>query len=154
MKIKNFKISEKTAFKIAPFVLVSTLLTSTLTGCGEKNIDRNNLLKDTILENTCVVTFEDGSKDIAVAVSECLFSKYHHYYSVTSGEYFSDDPCSKDKIEDNIMNHYPIDKVEPLTLTPNEITKAIQDGLDNDDIIAIVNRTIGLNNEESVSYGK
>ena len=102
MKIKNFKINKSAASKLAACVLVGSLTTTMLTGCST---DRNNILKGTILENSCVVTFADGSKDIAVAVGNCDNSEYHHYYSITSGEYFGDHKCTKKKLEGMVVHH-------------------------------------------------
>ena len=131
-------------------MLVGTLAATTLTGCGVA-VNRNNLLKGTILENTCVVTFEDGSKDIAVAIEICEDKDYHHYYSITSGEYFGSEKCSKEKIEGSVVHHYGITNEENITgyLTTDELTKAIQGELDNNDIIAIVSRSIQPTAEET-----
>ncbi len=147
MKIKNLKVNQKVASKLASGVLVGTLAATTLMGCA----DRSNLLKGTILENTCVVTFEDGSKDIAVAVGVCGNQTDHHYYSITSGEYFGSEKCAETKIKGTVAHHYEITNEENITgyLTAKEITKAIQGELDNNDIIAIVGRTIEPTAEET-----
>lgn len=143
MKIKNFKINQKAQSKLATCVLVGTIATATLTGCSD-DFDRNNFLKGTILENTCVVTFEDGSKDIAVAISACSEDDYNHYYSIISGEYYASKLCSAGQIEWTVAHHYEITNEENIVkyLTTDELTKAIKGELNNDDVIAIVNRTI------------
>ena len=61
--MKNLKINKNLSKKIISYVLVGTMGIFTLTGCSTKETN-NNLLKGTILENTNVVTFEDGTKDI------------------------------------------------------------------------------------------
>ena len=77
MKIKNLNINRKATSKLAACMLAGSLA---LTACGEEKIDdKNNILKGTILENTCVVTFEDGTKDIAIAIESCNYSQYPHY---------------------------------------------------------------------------
>lgn len=148
MRIKNFKINQKATSKLVACVLAGTLAATTLTGCEDTN--RNNLLKGTILENTCVVTFEDGSKDIAVAIDTCD-DKYHHYYSIISGEYFGSKNCQKKTIYKTVVHHYGITNEENITgyLTTDELTKAIQGELDNNDIITIVSRSIEPINEKT-----
>lgn len=156
MKIKNLKINQKAASKLATCVLVGTLAVTTLTGCGSSVGSRKNLLQGTILENTCVVTFEDGSKDIAVAVSDCFHKKCHHYYSITSGEYFGCKNCSKSKIDGSIVHHYPVSYEENITgyLTTDQLAKAIKGELDNNDIIAIVGRVVEPTTEETNTITK
>lgn len=150
MEIKNFKINKKAASKLAACVLVGTLAATTLTGC-DATLGKNNLLKGTILENTCVVTFEDGSKDIAVAVGNCEDTEYHHYYSVISGLYFGSEKCVADKIDGTVVHHYRIINEEDINnyLTTDDLTKAIKGELDNNDVIDIVSRTIKPMNEET-----
>ena len=143
MKIKNFKIDQKVSSKLATCVLIGSLAATTLTGCGD--VDRNNLLKGTILENTVVVTFDNGSKDIAVAISNCNSKEeYHHYYSIISGEYFGSLKCTKTKINNTVSHHYGITSEENISgyLTSDDITKAMKGELNNNDIIAIINRAI------------
>ena len=157
MKIKNFKINQKAASKLAAYGLVSALAATILTGCVAKvggATDRNNLLKGTILENTCVVTFEDGSKDIAVAVGKCNYGEYpRHYYSITSGYYFGNKECVQKEINGTVAYHYGITNEENITgyLTAEEFKKAMQGELDNNDIIAIVSRAIEPTVEETTT---
>lgn len=40
MKIKNFKINQKAVSKLTACMLVSTIAATTLTGCGNKNLNR------------------------------------------------------------------------------------------------------------------
>lgn len=150
MKIKNFKINQNTASKLATYVLAGTLAVTTLTGC-EANSDRNNFLEGTILENSCVITFEDGSKDIAVAVSTCEDKAYNHYYSITSGEYFGSRGCTKEKIDGTVVHHYGITNEENITsyLTSDELAKAIKGKLDTNNIIDIISRTIEPTTKET-----
>ncbi len=149
MKIKNLKLNEKSASKLAACVLVGTLVATTLIGC-RKAEERNNLLKGTMLENTCVITLEDGTKDIAIAVSSCDRDEYHHYYSVISGEYFSGKKCESNAINRTVIHHYGITNEENIIsyLTTDDLEKAIQGKLDNDDIITIISRVMEPTNEE------
>ncbi len=152
MKIKNFKINKKAASKLAACVLVGTITATALTGCGA-TVDRNNLLKGTILENTCVVTFKDGSKDIAVSIDYCVKTNYnyHHYYSIITGEYFVDEQCDFLTLEGNYVYHYEITNEENILnyLTTDDLKKAMQGNLDNNDIIDIAIRAIEPVNEEN-----
>ena len=148
MKSNNFKINKNVASKLAACVLVGSLAATMLTGCS----DRDNILKGTILENSCVVTFDDGSKDIAVAIGSCWEScEYHHYYSITSGEYFGDKKCTKDRIEGTVVHHYGITNEENITgyLTSDELARAMKGELNNDDIVSIVSRTVNPIAEET-----
>ena len=148
MKSNNFKINKNVASKLAACVLVGSLAATMLTGCS----DRDNILKGTILENSCVVTFADGSKDIAVAIGSCWEScEYHHYYSITSGEYFGDKKCTKDRIEGTVVHHYGITNEENITgyLTSDELARAMKGELNNDDIVSIVSRTVNPIAEET-----
>ncbi len=150
MKIKNFNLNQKAISKLATYVLAGTLIATTLTGC-QKNIEENCLLQGTILENTCVVTLEDGSKDFAIAVSSCDHEEYHHYYSVISGIYFGGNDCWTYVINGNTVHHYGITNEENITnyLTTDELTKALEGTLNNEDIIAIVGRVIEPTKEET-----
>ena len=147
MKSNNFKINKNVASKLAACALVGSLAATMLTGCS----DRDNILKGTILENSCVVTFDDGSKDIAVAVGNCDNCEYHHYYSITSGEYFGDKKCTKDRIEGTVVHHYGITNEENITgyLTSDELARAMKGELNNDDIVSIVSRTVNPIAEET-----
>ncbi len=154
MKIRNFKINQKAVSKLAACVLVGTLAATTLTGCGRN--DKNNFLEGTILEDTCVVTFEDGAKDIAVTLTDCIVDTntgkyYHHYRSVISGECFASEKCISKSTNSPAFRYYGITNEESITryLTPNEIAKAMQGELDNNDIIAIVRRTMEPTTEET-----
>lgn len=152
MKIKNFRINKKATAKQMACVLAGSLAVTTLTGC-EDTVDRNNILKGTILEDTCVVTFDDGTKDIATAIDICSFLDVnrYHYYSVISGEYFSDENCTAYEIEGKIAHHHIITNKESITgyLTSDELTKAMQGELDNNDLISIVSRVIEPVTEET-----
>ncbi len=150
MKIKNFKIDQKAASKLVACVLVGTLAATTLTGCGATVNNKTNFLKGTALEGTTVVTFEDGSKDIAVAVDKCVKSQdYKHYRSIVSDIYYAPKDCNLDYQGNDMLHHFEIVNVENIInyLTADELDKAVKDGLDADDIAVIINRTAGLDTE-------
>ena len=146
MKIKNLKMNPKVASKLATCVLVGSLSVTLLAGCSE----RDNLLEGTILENTCVVTFEDGSKDIVQAVGTCDDPQFNHYSSVISGEKFGSKDCVSNVIMGEVAHHYGIVCEENIIgyLTEEDIAKAMRGELEDDDILAIVNRTVLQNVEE------
>lgn len=141
MRIKNIKIS-KAISKLASCVLVGSIAANTLTGCG--NDDRESVLKGTILEGASVITFDDGSKDISIAIESCSKSSYSHYYSVITGEYFSDDTCTLGYLESHVNHHYTIDNEESIIgyLTLDDLEKAAQGDLSKEDVIAIFNRIV------------
>ena len=111
MKIKNLKINHKAVSKLTTCVLVGSFCATTLTGCT----DRKSILDGTILENTCVVTFDNNSMDVAVSVESCRDRKYSHYYSVISGDYFVSEDCSASMINNTVVHHYSIINEENIT---------------------------------------
>lgn len=115
--------------------LVSTILVTT-TGCADA------ILEDTILEKSCVVTFADGSKDIAVACGKCCDSEYSHYRSAVSGLSFSDEKCNHEF--SSAVHYYDIVNEEPIAgyLTTDELAKAMKGELTEDDVAVIVSRAI------------
>lgn len=159
MNFKNFRMNKKAASKIAASALVGSLATASLTGCGNVTTgERHNILKGTILEDSVVVTFADGTKDIAVRVGECngwicgldYDSNLNHYCSVISGQYFSDDNCRTTTINGDYVLHYEIDNVEDTVnyLTTDELKKALETGLDDNDVVSIVTRAVAPNEEQ------
>lgn len=152
MKIRNFNINPKITTKLSSYILVASLLACGLSACRHNaSSQRSNILKGTFLENTCVVTFEDGSKDIAVAISSCAGSKYNHYYSVITGEYFGDSEqnCVKEKIDGTIIHHYPIVNEENIIgyLTEDVLLKVVSGKLTNEELISFISQTITPNEE-------
>lgn len=148
MKIKNFKINleviQSKFLKLKRFVLAGSLVATMLIGCGKESA-----LDETLLEEASVITFEDGSKDIARAINTCSsFSDDKgdsiHYRSVITGERYSDEKCTADRPNGEVIKHYPIVNDESLTgyLTADEIAKAINGNLNDEDIIAIIKRVI------------
>ena len=144
MKIKNLLINKKAKVKLATFILAGTLASSMLTGCGRS---KDNILEGTILENTTVITFNGGSKDIVKPVEVCssLDSDFH-YYSVTSGNCYSDNNCGHIccycEYGCYFLQNTNIEDKENITeyLTPDEIEKAYNGNLTNEDIIEIITR--------------
>ena len=154
MKIKNFKINQKAASKLAACVLVGTLAATTLTGCGATVNNKTNLLKGTALDGTTVITFADGSKDIAVAVENCTQSQdYKHYRSIISGIYYAPKNCNFDYQLNDVLHHFEIVNAENIVnyLTEDELDKAIKGGLDTDDIAVIITRAIELDTETKIN---
>lgn len=137
MKIRNLKISQKAVSKLAACALAGALATTTLTGCGKKN-----MLNGTTLEKACVVVYEDGSKDIAISVDDCNESKYPHYRSITSGAFVCDETCTHTFAEGIVVHHFSIDHIEAIKLTDDEREKAVKSELDKNDIVGIINRNM------------
>ena len=147
--MKNLKINKNLSKKIISYVLVGTMGIFTLTGCSTKDTN-NNLLKGTILENTNVVTFEDGTKDIVRKNGLCKTidcEEYHTIYdSVVTGEHFVSSECKLiyARYTDGTyqVNRYSINSDEGIIryLTNEEIVKASKDGLTEEDIANILNR--------------
>ncbi len=140
MKFENLKLNQKLSSKLLSFALASTIATSVLAGCdnttSNSNSSSNNILSSTVLERSCVVTFDNGAKDIVVVDSSCYWNKYYHYRSVISGEYYGATGCYDNFHCYNIIDSEPISSY----LTYEDLTKALQGGLTDEDIIDIINR--------------
>lgn len=153
MKFNNLKLNG--ALKLATYISIGSITAASLTGCSAKNNNNDNILKGTILENTNVITLEDGSKDIAVAVDYCsTIDQCTHYYSIISGEYFSDVECEIKEyristFEHVIVKHYIITNEESIAkyLSADEIKKGINGELSNEDISTIITRITNQDTE-------
>ncbi|MBO4246187.1 MAG: hypothetical protein J5892_05585 [Bacilli bacterium] len=145
MKEKNIKINHKALVKLATFAAVGTVSFGSLAGCVQnnnvqQNTQKSSALENTLLNDTYVITFENGTKDIAK--SDVLYSglvpldKYV-YTSVISGNEYT-----KSGVEAGSYQEMPIATVEPISayLTADDLVKAMNDTLSNDDVIAIINR--------------
>ena len=136
----NFKIDRKASQKIVALALATTMTTSVLSGCSSKN-SKSNILGGTILENSRVITFEDGHIDIAVANDNDYVGasthEHHHYKSIITNEKFASSECDfKLDYKYEITNNESI----LMYLTPEEIAKATSEGLTNEDIKNIILR--------------
>ena len=148
MKIKNFNINANVLSKAATFVLAGSLVSAALTGCGDKSAD--NLLEGTILEGARVITYDDV-KDIATPKSLCNGTRNsYHYKSAISGGYFADEKCTHSKTDTgHAIQHCNIIDNESIIayLTTDDLTKAYNGELTDEDIIAIISRAVEPENE-------
>lgn len=146
MKIKNFKINleaiKSKFLKLKRFVLAGSLAATLLTGCGEKT--KSSIFDGTLLEGASVITFCDGSKDVATTFGSCSNNYYDsgsslHYRSIITGEEYSDEKCGL-----RSLIHYQIANVSNISsyLTQDELTKSINGDLSEEDIIAIISRVV------------
>lgn len=152
MKEKNIKINHKALVKLATFAAVGTVTIGSLTGCQGKN---RSILHDTPLNNSYVITFENGTKDIALAKGISGSSSYFVYESIISENRYTK---IYDKSERTPLCHtaggeqeMPIVSVEPISvyLTSEDIQKGINNTLSNEDIIAIIERINLQGNNEA-----
>ena len=152
MKIKNLKINQKAASKLAAYTLVCSLAATSLTGCSTNDRNKNNMLRGTVLEGTNVVTLEDGKKDIVYSIDTCNDCKFNHYYSIATGEYFCDEDCSLNILDGHIYHHYKIASEESILsyLNSEEIAAASYGTLSKDDLVNIVTRVANLDSKEKV----
>ena len=129
----------KPSFKKGAIITACTLSMMALSACGEKN-----LLENTILEDTKVITFEDGSKDIVYVREDCRKDGFEHYYSIVTGEIIADDACKDNKCSDKTLNCYEIKTVESIVkyLTQEELTKAVESEIKKEDISKIISRVL------------
>lgn len=131
----------KTSFKKGAIITACTLSMMALSACGKKD----SLLKGTILESAQVITYEDGTKDIVKILEDCRKEKYHHYYSVITGEYIADSSCGKNCTSSKYeLNRYEIETVESIVkyLTQEELTKAVESEIKKEDISKIISRVL------------
>ena len=147
MKEKNIKINHKTLVKLATLAAFGTVSFGSLAGCVQnnnvpQNTQKSSALENTLLNDTYVITFENGTKDIAKSDVLYNFSgivpldKYL-YTSVISGNKYT-----KSGVETSKYEEMPIATVEPISayLTSEDLVKAMDDTLSNDDVITIINR--------------
>ena len=101
------------------------------------------MLKNTRLENTRVITFGDESKDIATSFATGMCTGTH-YHSIVSGDYYVSSDHSVSASELANYHYYDITSDNSIVyyLTDEEMTKACNGQLTDDDCIAIINRII------------
>lgn len=145
MKEKNLMIFSNLSSKLAAFTLVGSLATCSLAACSSSE----SLLEDTILEGAVVITFEDGSRDVAVRYQPCdrkgEEGVYFHYCSVVSEEYYSDLDCEHSHILAFAeLGHYDIAAVENITsyFNADDFKKITKEELTEEDAISIITRII------------
>lgn len=151
--MKNLKIFEPAvSAKVVSCALTGALAATALVGCS----GRNSVLDGTVLEDSVVVTFSDDSKDVAIAVESCEDSSLPHYQSVTSGVLYGNEYCSHKNdgfFDFRPIHHYSIINEENILqyLTLEELKKANNDELTEDDIITIIERVSRSTNEKKVN---
>jgi len=141
-KINNLKITKK---MIA--LLMAGTMALTFSGCDSNN-SNISLLDGTILEDALVITFEDGSKDIAIATNSCGHIDSHYYFeSIVSGLEYVSDKCSSNY---KTRQKYAIQSNESIVkyITAEEIAKANKEGLTDDDINNIISRIFSESEKE------
>lgn len=124
-------------------VLMSGLALSLLAGCGKKD----NVLEDTILEETVVGTV-DGDvailryhhSDYGTGRAEKRNTEEHaHYYDIVNGEYITDfKSCTN--ISVRTVKEITVEGSIYTYLTEEELLKAMNSELTDEDIVAIIKR--------------
>ena len=144
--MKKLKLDRKGSQKIVALALATTIATTTLSGCSLEK--RQNILKGTILENSRVITFEDGHIDIATKVPSGEDLGHIHYKSIITNEKFTSTECTW-----NGDYKYDILSDESIVayLTAEEIANATADGLTNEDIKNIILRIFSEHEETKQS---
>lgn len=145
--MKNLKINKNLSKRLVSFVLVGTMGIITLSGCSGKNSNKS-LLDGTILEKTNVVTFEDGSKDVARVTDicekgwGCSIGGHEVFNSIVTNEQYNSSECNVKSSLTKMLQKYSIESVESITkyLTNEEIAKASKEGLTEEDISNILSR--------------
>lgn len=150
MKIKSGKIGNINKKLLAgTLALVSSM--TMLAGCTGDELSEI-VLSDTVLAGKRVITFEDGSKDVVKKDRLCMCDDPHYiYYSCTKtpATYYVDDYCkSSKKIELAIYTEIKETKDILNYLTSQEIKKATNNKLTDEDILNIKNRIIGKDKEQ------
>jgi hypothetical protein len=142
----RFKLDKNKSKKIIALALVTTITSSSLSGC--KNNEKDNLLAGTILERARVISFEDGHIDIVKISENHIFipqHKHNHYKSIITNEVFTTTECNATVIE----HKYEIKNDESIIiyLTSEEISKFAANEATNEDVKNIILR-IFIENEE------
>lgn len=151
--MKKFKIDRKSSKKIISFVLATIMIGSTTVGLSGCKKTKTSFLSDTILEDTQVIEFEDGNKDIVkfyklgCSSTSCDCNE-KIYKSIITSEHLTDDICIANKVfsgfdlEGHMLSHYNIVSTQSIKsfLTPEEIVKASKNELTEDDISNIISR--------------
>ena len=152
--MKNIKFNRK----LAVLALATTLATTSLSGCvSYKTIDNtitdeDNLLDGTILEDTYVMTLNNGKKDIVRKITPCANNMHTIFYSVISGQYIVSALCMDDQLiikngderSHKMLNKSNYEELVSITeyLSMEDLEKAYKKELTDDDIIAIISRII------------
>lgn len=124
---------------IASAILIGSCLSTTLTGCNA------SVLSNTMLDGSVVVTFEDGTKDIA-RVWRTTDDNYVIYMSVINETYYADDDFGKYKFGVKNIQNYPIVNVEQISvyLTEEDIIN-LRSSHSYDTVTSIMARIISPN---------
>lgn len=136
----KFKLDKNKSKKIVALALATTITTGVLSGCNSKSKD--NLLDGTILENTRVITFEDGHIDIATEINgrylDLKSKEHNHYKSIITNEEFAPLECESS----SIYYKYEITTDESIVayLTPEEIVKFTNEEVTSEDVKNILLR--------------
>ena len=148
--IKSSRNGKPSMFlKIKRAVLSNTIILgiiASLTGFGKTE----SVLTDSLLYQASVVTFDNGSKEVARSYEHCNQSSFNHYVNIITGEIFSDKVCFWETINGQTNHKYNIVSEEPISkyLSKEEISKANNKELTEEDILEIVTRIISTNSEE------
>ena len=153
--MRKFKIDKNTSKKFITYVIIGSIALTTLVGCNKKE-NRSSFLSNTVLENASVITFEDGHKDLATIkilcdMAYCQGKNHKIYNSIVTNEYFSDDDCVREYyINGLFLNKYNITNEQSLInyLKTEEIAKAANNQLTEDDITNIINRIFTKDEEQ------
>lgn len=130
--------------------MASTIFAVGLTGCSKQ---KESLLNGTVLEDSRVITFEDGHVDIAIMDKRCMEDdEVHHYRSIITDELFGSKSC-----KNVFIYHYDISSNESIVsyLTEDDLTKAMKKELTDEDIANIIKRIVSSDEkQEETDYQK
>jgi len=105
------------------------------------------------LEDSRVITFEDGHVDIAIMDKRCMEDdEVHHYRSIITDEFFGSKSC-----KNVFIYHYDISSNESIVsyLTEDDLTKAMKKELTDEDIANIIKRIVSSDEkQEETDYQK
>lgn len=152
--MKNFKL------KTAALLSAGTMVLS-MTGCGDKN-NKNSILEDTLLEKTIVATVDGdisvlrpiSSKNRAYSQYEAGSKEHQHYFDIINGGYITTD---RENCDSSLVTAVEsIEKKGSIQsfLTEDEMLKAKNDELTEDDVVAIVYRIKESTEEKENSKAK
>lgn len=143
-KMKNKKIAKRVIIGGCALALVSTLAS-----CKEYKTEINS---KTFLGNR-VITFNDGTKDVAEIFEHCNKGNHDHYKSLITGELYNGDNCNFDVLENHRLYHYDIKSDESIAkyMTTDELNNLMNGEISKEDLNTIVLRIQNITQEESTT---
>ena len=132
--------------KLAAFCLASGITITSLAGCGQSTEQAKNksyILEGTMLDHTVVATIEGETSVFRSELKrECglFLGSHYHYVDIVSGNSVTDFSYCSDYLVTKMVSDVENSKEIMYYLTEDELKKAMNNELTDEDLIAIVYR--------------